>query len=132
VSIILVSSGLALVPMSRCANYCASKAAVHALAWTLRAQLAGRGGVRVVEIVPPAVQTELHSQQPDLVAAGQAHFGLPLEAYADETWAALTAPEAVDEVVCEALRERHGAVEERKREAFAQMEVAFRTSASAK
>ena len=58
-ALIAVSSGLALVPLPRCANYCATKAALHALMWSLRAQLAAdeaSRGVRVIEIVPPAVQ----------------------------------------------------------------------------
>ncbi|KAK6217035.1 short chain dehydrogenase [Colletotrichum tabaci] len=91
-SIILVSSGLALVPIPRCPNYCATKSALHSLAWSLRAQLAAHGPsahIRVVEVVPPAVRTELHSQQPDLVAAGQADFGMPLDEFTEETWAAL-------------------------------------------
>ncbi|KAK1589872.1 short chain dehydrogenase [Colletotrichum navitas] len=100
-SIILVSSGLALVPIPRCPNYCATKSALHSLAWSLRAQLAGHGPsshIRVVEVVPPAVRTELHSQQPDLVAAGQADFGMPLDAFAEETWAALEKGEE-DEII---------------------------------
>ncbi|KAK1465212.1 hypothetical protein CMEL01_12567 [Colletotrichum melonis] len=58
-AVILVTSGLAIVPMSRCANYCASKAALRSLTWSLRAQLADRGphteNIRVIKIVPPAV-----------------------------------------------------------------------------
>ncbi|GJC98861.1 short-chain dehydrogenase [Colletotrichum higginsianum] len=79
-------------PHPRCPNYCATKSALHSLAWSLRAQLAAHGPsahIRVVEVVPPAVRTELHSQQPDLVAAGQADFGMPLDEFTEETWAAL-------------------------------------------
>ncbi|KAK1498304.1 uncharacterized protein CCOS01_07391 [Colletotrichum costaricense] len=85
----LVTSSLAIVPMSRCADYCASKAALRSLTWSLRAQLADRGphteSIRVIEIVPPAVKTELHTRQADLVAAGRAGVGMPLEQFIDET-----------------------------------------------
>ncbi|KAK1675235.1 short chain dehydrogenase [Colletotrichum godetiae] len=100
-SIILISSGLALVPIPRCPNYCATKSALHSLAWSLRAQLQSSPSsshIRVVEVVPPAVQTELHCQQPDLVAAGQANFGMPLDEFTDETWAALEKGED-DEII---------------------------------
>lgn len=63
-AMIAVSSGLALVPLPRCANYCATKAALHALMWSLRAQLAADPGsrhIKVVEIVPPAVQVGFYS-----------------------------------------------------------------------
>ncbi|KAK3365546.1 hypothetical protein B0T24DRAFT_682638 [Lasiosphaeria ovina] len=103
-SIVLVSSGLAVVPLPRCANYSASKAAVHSLAWSLRSQLAGPYSpatrhIRVIELVPPAVRTELHTQQPDLVATGGADIGVPLDDYTDETWAELTAEDGPDEIV---------------------------------
>lgn len=62
-ALVAVSSGLALVPLPRCANYCATKAALHSLVWSLRAQLKadpGSAHISVVEIVPPAVQVQLH------------------------------------------------------------------------
>lgn len=120
-SIYLVTSGLAIVPISRCPNYCASKAALHSFAWTLRDQLGRKqetSHVRVVEILPPAVQTELHSQQPDLVAAGDAHFGVPLKEYADETWALMRGDEELDEIMIAQMKEKFGAVEDQKREIF--------------
>lgn len=136
-SIVLVSSGLGLVPIPRCANYCATKSAVHSLAWTLRSQLSAPSSpdthhLRVVEIVPPAVQTELHSTQPDLAAAGQANIGVPLGAYADEVWGILTAEEAPpnDEVVIELVREKWAAVEGQKRDMFRSFETMFRKMAA--
>ncbi len=53
-----VSSGLAFAPLRVTTSYTASKAAIHALSETLRLQLAGTG-VRVLELVPPSVQTDL-------------------------------------------------------------------------
>ncbi|KAK8073208.1 hypothetical protein PG994_004107 [Apiospora phragmitis] len=92
-AVIAVTSGLAVVPMPRCGNYCATKSALHSLLWSVRAQLAAdehSQHVKVVEILPPAVQTELHSQQPDLVARGLGDIGITLEEFTDAAWAGLT------------------------------------------
>ncbi|ROT35479.1 NAD(P)-binding protein [Sodiomyces alkalinus F11] len=119
-AILLVSSSLALVPISRCPNYCASKAALHSLAWQLRAQLqdataseghSNQPGVRVIEIIPPAVQTELHTQQ------GLAPIGMPLEEFLTETWLALERGDQ-DEILVGPARD-HSHVEEEKRRTFA-------------
>ncbi|UQC85819.1 short chain dehydrogenase [Colletotrichum lupini] len=127
-SIILVSSGLALVPIPRCPNYCATKSALHSLAWSLRAQLQSSPSsahVRVIEVVPPAVQTELHSQQPELVAAGQTNFGMPLEEFTDETWAALEKGEEDEIIVGPAKNFAH--VETDKKKMFDKMAESFKS-----
>ncbi|KXH65667.1 short chain dehydrogenase [Colletotrichum salicis] len=126
-SIILISSGLALVPIPRCPNYCATKSALHSLAWSLRAQLQSSqtsSHIRVVEVVPPAVQTELHSQQPDLVAAGQANFGMPLDEFTDETWAALEKGEEDEIIVGPARNFAH--VETDRKKMFDKMAESFK------
>lgn len=56
-ALINVSSGLAFVPLTATPTYCATKAALHNYTVSLREALKGR--VEVIEIVPPAVQTEL-------------------------------------------------------------------------
>lgn len=56
--IINVSSGLAFVPMARAPVYCASKAAVHSFTQSLRWQVK-KDGIEVIEIIPPAVNTDL-------------------------------------------------------------------------
>jgi uncharacterized oxidoreductase len=56
-AIVNVSSGLAFVPLSGTATYSATKAAIHSYTVSLREQLKGR--VEVIELAPPAVQTEL-------------------------------------------------------------------------
>ncbi|KAK0619071.1 hypothetical protein B0T14DRAFT_565966 [Immersiella caudata] len=122
-AILLVSSGLAIIPFPRCPNYSASKAALHSFAWSLREQLSGPDAahtrhIRVVEIIPPAVRTELHSQQGDLVEAGQDKMGMDLGEYVEETWGDLVGEEEMDEVVFSGQRERLKGVEEGRREAF--------------
>ncbi|KAK3996571.1 putative dehydrogenase, partial [Cladorrhinum sp. PSN332] len=115
--IILVSSGLSILPLPRCANYSATKAAVHSLAWSLRCQMQGSEGtkhVRVVEIVPPAVRTELHTQQEDLVREGMDAPGIELEGYIEETWRELVV-EGKEEVVYSSLRGMVGGLEEERK-----------------
>lgn len=53
-----VSSGLAFVPLAIMPIYCATKAALHSFTITLRYQLKSTG-IKVVEIIPPIVDTEL-------------------------------------------------------------------------
>jgi len=57
-TIINVSSGLAFVPLQAAPIYCATKAAMHSYSITLRQQLHDHG-VEVIELMPPAVKTEL-------------------------------------------------------------------------
>lgn len=56
-AIVNVSSGLAFVPLVSAAVYSATKAAIHSWTDSLRFALAGK--VEVIELAPPAVQTEL-------------------------------------------------------------------------
>lgn len=77
VSLVYVSSGLAMIPIPRCTNYCASKAALHHFILCLRQQTR-KSNIKVIEIYPPAVQTELHDEkyQPD-IKNGRS-LGIPL------------------------------------------------------
>ncbi|XDG03798.1 hypothetical protein ABKA04_003413 [Annulohypoxylon sp. FPYF3050] len=115
--IVLVSSNLSIVPMPQVANYCATKAALHSLAWSLRAQLGGpqkhkkTAHIRVVEVLPPAVRTELHTRQ------GRHQMGLDLNDYVDETWAQLTADEDIFECLPRISRE-FKQVDDGRREMF--------------
>ncbi|AAK78515.1 putative oxidoreductase [Clostridium acetobutylicum] len=59
-TIINVSSGLGFVPMARVPIYCATKAAMHSYTLSLRHQLKDLG-IEVIEVVPPAVVSELNS-----------------------------------------------------------------------
>ncbi|MCW3075920.1 MAG: oxidoreductase [Bacteroidetes bacterium] len=57
-AIVIVSSGLAYVPMSFLGTYCASKAAIHFVTMSIRLQLESLK-IRVVEVLPPIVDTVL-------------------------------------------------------------------------
>jgi len=75
-AIVNVSSGLAFVPLSATPTYSATKAAIHSYTVALRQQLMGQ--VEVVELVPPAVQTELTPGQ------STREGYMPLDEYIDE------------------------------------------------
>jgi uncharacterized oxidoreductase len=61
--LIHVGSGLAYVPLVAAPVYSATKAAVHSFTISLRRQLAA-SSVKVIEIIPPVVETGLHRAQP--------------------------------------------------------------------
>jgi uncharacterized oxidoreductase len=82
-AILNVSSGLAFVPMAGASVYCATKAALHSFTMSLRHQLIGTS-IEVIEIIPPAVQT-------DLGGAGLHTFGAPLDEFADSMMAQIAA-----------------------------------------
>ncbi|KIW72410.1 hypothetical protein PV04_00606 [Phialophora macrospora] len=85
---VYVTSTLAMVPITRCANYCASKAAAHQFVLCLREQLKG-SNIKVVELYPPAVQTELHDEkhQPDIKNGRQ--IGMPLDEFIEKAYTGL-------------------------------------------
>ena len=60
-AIINVSSGLGFVPAARMPVYSASKAGLHAFSMALRHQLKNQR-IKVFEVVPPAVDTELNAE----------------------------------------------------------------------
>jgi uncharacterized oxidoreductase len=80
-AIVNVTSGLAFVPLAGVPVYCATKAALHSFTLSLRQQLSGTP-VEVVEIIPPAVDT-------DLGGPGLHTFGVPLDEFADAVAARL-------------------------------------------
>lgn len=50
-SVILVTSGLALVPLARCANYCSTKSALHHFGLSLRSQMQSSPATQHVRVI---------------------------------------------------------------------------------
>src|SRR5438270_90408 len=63
-TLINVSSALAFVPLPSAPIYSASKAAIHSYTQSLRFQLQ-EAGVEVIELMPPAVKTDLTADLPE-------------------------------------------------------------------
>lgn len=76
-----VTSGLAFLPATFAPIYAATKAAMHSFTVSLRQQLAATP-IQVIEIVPPAVNT-------DLGGAGLHATGVPLDEYGDAVFRSL-------------------------------------------
>jgi len=94
-AILMVSSGLAFVPMAATPTYSATKAAIHSYAMSLRHQLRDTK-VEVIEIVPPYVQTSLMGEhQADDPNA------MPLEDFIAEVMQLLSSKPDANEVVVE-------------------------------
>lgn len=60
-AIVNITSGLAFIPLKFVPIYCATKAALHSFSISLRSQLS-LTNVRVFEIAPPIVKSELHRE----------------------------------------------------------------------
>jgi uncharacterized oxidoreductase len=78
-AVIYVTSGLAFTPLAATSVYCATKAALHSYAMSQRYKLKGTS-VRVLEIAPPWVQTELMG--PEMASEPRA---MPLKDFIAET-----------------------------------------------
>jgi uncharacterized oxidoreductase len=84
-AIINVTSGLSFAPAAFVPMYSATKAALHSFTLSLRHQLAPVG-ISVLEIVPPAVNT-------DLGGPGLHTFGVNVDGFADSVMARLAVGE---------------------------------------
>ena len=93
-TIINVSSGLAFTPLALVAVYSATKAAIHSWTMSLRLRLRG-SSVRVLEVAPPWVQTDLMNSRNEPRA-------MPLDLFIDETMEKLSF--GVDEILVDRVR----------------------------
>ena len=80
-AILNVTSGLSFMPLANVPVYCATKAALHSFTLSLRWQLKNTH-IKVVEIIPPAVDT-------DLQAPGLHTFGVNVDEFADHVFSEL-------------------------------------------
>jgi uncharacterized oxidoreductase len=81
-AVVNISSGLGLVPVAVMPVYCATKAAVQSFSTSLRYQLANTG-VRVFDVAPPLVETDLDKGA--RARRGQKQTGISPERVAAET-----------------------------------------------
>lgn len=117
-AIVMVSSGLAFIPTARTPTYCATKAAIHSYAQSLRYQLKNTT-VEVLELVPPYVQTglmgEYQANDPN---------AMPLADFIAETMTILKSQSGMTEVCVERVKPLRFAGE-RGQEKYEEMFRAF-------
>ena len=92
--VIYNTSGLAFVPLSLTAVYSATKAALHSYVLSQRFLLR-KTGVRILEVAPPWVRTELMNSQ-------EVEAAMPLEAFIEEAVRILETD--ADEILVEAAK----------------------------
>lgn len=96
-TVVNVTSGLSFVPLAATPTYSATKAALHSYTQSLRHQLRGTS-VQVLELAPPAVQTDLmpgHAQNP---------HAMPLADFITESLGLLANPPASGELLVERVK----------------------------
>jgi len=96
-TIVTVSSGLAFAPLAATPTYNATKAAIHMLSESVRLQLAGTS-VRVLELVPPAVATDL------LPGQRESAFAMPLDEFVAEVMGLIESQPDATEIQVERVK----------------------------
>lgn len=96
-TIVTVSSGLAFAPLRATPSYNASKAAVHILTESVRLQLADTS-VKLVELVPPSVATDL------LPGQRESSFAMPLDEFVSEVIGLLESQPDAKEIQVERVK----------------------------
>lgn len=96
-TIMTVSSGLAFLPLAATPTYSATKAAIHSWTQSLRFQLRDTG-IRVHELAPPAVQTDLMPGQ------RTSPHAMPFDDFLDEVMAILAQDPVPDEILVDRVK----------------------------
>jgi len=96
-TVMTVSSGLAFTPLASTPTYNGTKAFIHQYSESIRLQLAGTS-VKVVELVPPAVRTELMPGQ------SQVEQFLPVDDFVDQAIALIKEDPDATEILVEAVK----------------------------
>jgi uncharacterized oxidoreductase len=115
-AILNVTSGLSFVPLANVPVYCATKAALHSFTMSLRQQLS-ETPIAVIEIAPPAVDT-------DLGGVGLHTFGVPLDEFANAVFERL--PRGEPEIAYGTAQKASRASREELDEIFKFMNRAFK------
>ncbi len=109
--ILNVSSVLAFMPLAVTGIYCATKAAVHSYSLSLRYKLKN-SSVKVLEVIPPWVQT-------DLLNSNEEPRAMPLKPFISETMEALaTDAHEIMVEIARPLRDNVGPKDEQSVEQF--------------
>ena len=116
-AVINVSSGLASVPLVSAPTYSATKAAIHSYTLSLREAL--KGQVEVIELIPPAVQTDLTPGQ------STREGYMPLQDFIDEVMSLFEAVPTPAEIAVERVKFlRNAEAEGRFAQTFATLNTA--------
>ncbi|KAJ5152741.1 uncharacterized protein N7482_009219 [Penicillium canariense] len=112
-SFIFTGSNIAIVPATTLPAYCASKAALNVFTLCLREHLQ-HTNVKVIELSPPAVQTELH----DYMGERGRALGMPLDQFIDQAHEGLLAGK--DQIIIGAIgpAETFNEIVDKRRAAF--------------
>jgi len=97
---------------------------MHHIILVMREQLASYSNMKIIEIFPPAVQTELHSakNQPDIMNGEQ--IGMPLEEFTEEAWKGLENGEV--DIPVGMARKRYEGLERTRLEMFKEVVEAMK------
>ncbi|KAJ5594620.1 uncharacterized protein N7459_000828 [Penicillium hispanicum] len=124
-SIIFTGSNIAIVPAATLAAYCSSKAALNVFTLCLRDNLRDTN-VKVIEVSPPPVQTELHDYMGE--EKGRA-LGMPVDQFTNEAHKGLL--EGKDQIVVGAVGnpEIFHEIVDKRRQAFTNLASFMRSLA---